>query len=263
MIEPVRMGRYLETDAQGFIRPDVAHHLIGGAWKPLVDHVAAAFMDTGAVAAIYLRGSVPRGLAVDGVSDIDFVYLSDHDLTAAEQAIAARAQKEFPVARKVECLRIDADTLDRIIPPRQRPPVHMMLKTQGLFLAGADVTSRIAPFRPGLEMASHAFDIAGEFSILPRLLEKAGPGGNVTEIHQWISKRIVRAGFEVTMDRSPRFTRDLYLCFEQFAAFYPGHARQMRIVLGNCLDDGNDPAPYGELVALIRSESRRLLAGGR
>jgi len=72
------------------------------------------------------------------------------------------------------------------------------------------------------------------------------------------SRRIVRSGFEVTMDRRNRFARDLYLCFEQFSEFYPDHSERMFRVLTNCLNGGESPLQFGELVAFLSHESERL-----
>jgi hypothetical protein len=75
-------------------------------------------------------------------------------------------------------------------------------------------------------------------------------------MRRWISKRIVRSGFEVTMTRSDHFTRDLYLCYEQFA---PERADETYHVLGNCLTGDHSHAQYMELVKLLTGESLRLL----
>ncbi|MNT67908.1 hypothetical protein D3C72_2060850 [compost metagenome] len=88
----------------------------------------------------------------------------------------------------------------------------MLLKTQSLFLEGIDVCKGIPSFRPDVEMVSHVFNLKQE-------LEKH-------DLHsegdrKWMSRRIVRSGLEITLDRSQNFTRDLYLCFEQFVSYYP------------------------------------------
>lgn len=62
------------------------------------------------------------------------------------------------------------------------------------------------------------------------------------------------------MDRCHRFTRDLYLCYEQFAEFYSERSEQMFRVLVNCLNGGESPLQYGELVAFLAGQSVRLVA---
>jgi hypothetical protein len=109
-------------------------------------------------------------------------------------------------------------------------------------------------------MVSHVFSLKNEFSQLPSLLKIGRNSGVEQSMHQWFSRRIVRSGFKVTMDRNDRFTRDLYLCYEQFGAFYPDRAKEMFGVLINCLNGDKNPLQYGQLVAFLVREGARFTA---
>jgi len=262
MIEPRRIGEFLTTDEHGYIRPDVARERIPAHWLPAVDSITQALLDTGRVEAIYLRGSAPRGFALDSLSDLDFIYIAESDLARAESALEDQVQRRFPFICGVEFLRLPAARLTRIAPPCSRPYFQMLLKTQSLFLAGRDVTRDIDPFRPGIEMVSHVFELLWDFRQLPAYLTADRTGQEVREARQWFARRLVRSGFEVTMTRSRRFTRDLYLCYEQFAEFYPECAARMYSVLLNSLNGHEDPLSYEDLVTLLHSEGAAL-AGKR
>jgi hypothetical protein len=57
----------------------------------------------------------------------------------------------------------------------------------------------------------------------------------------WITKRILRSGFELVMEREGVYTRDLYLCYESFSRHYGRREREMYEVLElavNPTDDG-------------------------
>ncbi len=112
--------------------------------------------------------------------------------------------------------------------------------------------------RDGIDMVSHVFALAAEFARLPKLLKQARNRGVEQAMNQWFSRRIVRSGFEITMDRSDRFTRLLYLCHEQFAEFNPNRATQMFRVLINSLNGGESPLRYRELVSFLAGEGGRL-----
>ena len=47
----------------------------------------------------------------------------------------------------------------------------------------------------------------------------------------WIMKRLLRSGFELVMERSQKYTRDLYPCYEGFAEYYPKKKAEMYEVL--------------------------------
>lgn len=258
MIQPQRIGRFLSVDECGYVKPDVAIDRIGAVWKPPVAFVRDALMSRQGVRSVYLRGSIARGLAIENVSDADFIYLSDTDYELADVELEQAVEARFAFVKGLELSRLDRATFDKIRPPQRRPYFHMLLKTQCLFLAGDDVARNIAPFRIGLDMVSHVFSLQSEFVRLPRLLEEGRKSGAGQSMRRWFSRRIVRSGFEVTMDRTNRFTRDLYLCYEQFAGFYPDRSAQMYRVLINCLDGGESPLQYAELVAFLSGESANL-----
>jgi len=259
--QPQRIGRYLSLDAGGYVTPDVAADRIGAIWQPLVAFVRDALMDRNGVRAVYLRGSIARGLAIENVSDADFIYLSEIEFDRADAALERAVEAKFGFVKGLELSRLDRARLERMHTRQRRPYFHMLLKTQCLFLAGEDVTEDIAPFKIGADLVSHVFSLPGEFSRLPELLAKGRESGQQDAMHQWFSRRIVRSGFEVTMDRNDRFTRDLYLCYEQFARFYPGRAAQMFRILANCLGGEESALHYGELVAFLAHESARLTGG--
>jgi hypothetical protein len=259
MVQPQRIGRFLGLDEFGHIKPDVAVHYIGAVWKPLVSFVTDALAGRPDVRSVYLRGSIPRGLAIENASDADFIYLSDIDFDSADILLAQVTEAKFPFVRELELLRLDQATFARVYPPQQRPYFHMLLKTQCLFLAGDDLTGDIEPFRIGPDLVSHVFTLSAEFSELASQFEQNHEDGDERALRQWFSRRIVRSGLEVTMDRCNRYTRDLYPCYEQFSEFYPDRSEQMFRVVSNCLSGDENPLEYGELVAFLVRESKRLL----
>ncbi len=258
VIQPERIGRYLNVDDAGHVQPDVDIDRIGGIWQPVIVFVRDALMNRRGVRSVYLRGSIPRGLAIENVSDADFIYFSETACDPADMELEKATAARFPFVNGLELSRLDRATFDKIDPPRRRPYFHMLLKTQCLFFAGDDVARDIEPFRIGPEMVSHVFSMERDFSRLPQLLEQGHRSGVGHSMHRWFSRRIVRSGFEVTMDRSDRFTRDLYLCYEQFSQFYPTRSEQMFRVLINCLNGGESPLQYQELVAFLATEASRL-----
>jgi hypothetical protein len=266
MIQPQRIGRFLHADQSGYVQPDVAIDFIDGTWKPLVDFVTHSLMKRQRVRSVYVRGSVPRGLAIENVSDADFIYCSEINFDSADADLEEAAGAAFPFVRELELFRLTSAELDKIHHPQRRPYFHMLLKTQSLFLAGDDIVKDIEPFKIGLDMVSHVFSLASELAKLsdslaklPDRLEENQRKDIEKTARQWISKRIVRSGFEVTMKRSDRFTRDLYLCYEQFSGCFPERSKEMYQVLINCLNGEDSPTQFEGLVNFLTTESLGLL----
>jgi hypothetical protein len=268
MIEPRRFGRFLAADKFGYVQPDVALERIDRKWRPLVDVVARALMQRGGVRSVYVRGSIPRGLSIEHVSDADFIYFSEIDFDQLDRDLEDVVKAEFPFVSEVSLFRLGRAQLDKIHHPQRRPYFHMLIKTQSVLLAGDDVAKLIEPFRIAPEMISHVFALENEFVksqqwllTLPASRPNEQKKTDERSVRRWISKRIVRSGFEVTMNRTEHFTRDLYLCYEQFSMFYPEHAKQMYQVLVNCLNGGYSASRYGELAKFVAGEGVGLLAG--
>jgi hypothetical protein len=262
MIEPRRIGRFLAVDQFGHVQPDVAADRIGDPWRPLVEFVVRSLMQRESVRSVYIRGSIPRGLAIANISDADFIYFSEVSFDAEDDALQKRVAADFPFVNGLELSRLDRAAFDRIHRRQRRPYFHMLLKTQCLFLAGNDIALDIEPFKIGLDMVSHVFSLAGEFSRLPTWLAESRQTGEEQAVRQWFSRRAVRAGFEVTMDRTNHFTRDLFLCYEDFAKCYPDRSESMYRVLTNCLNGEDDPLQFRDLVAFLDHEGSRLLVSG-
>jgi uncharacterized protein len=265
VIQPQRIGRFLHVDGFGYVQPDVAIDLVGGVWKPLVDFVTRSLIERRDIRSVYLRGSIPRGLAIENISDADFIYISESNFDQADAVLEETAKANFPFVQNLKLFRLNRTELDKVHHPQRRPYFHMLLKTQSLFLAGYDIAKDIEPFRLGPDMVSHVFWLTDEFhktlnfaSKISIRLEESQKAAVERSARQWISKRIVRSGFEITIDKNSRFTRDLYLCYEEFAASYPQRSEQMYRVLTNCLNGTEDAIMYKELVIFLTREGAHL-----
>lgn len=262
MIEPKRLGRFLQVDNHGFIVPDVSLASIQPHWRPLVDHATKKLMAIPGVTAVYIRGSIPRGLVQDGYSDADFLCptnSNDCRIGTEVEALDHELQSLFPQCRGLEVVNLTPQKLAHTNEYQTRPYQHMMLKTQALCLAGHDICINIAPYKPDVEMVSHAFHLERDFA--EYLKWQTEEGANIAEVRRWLSRRIVRAGLEITLNRQSRFTRDLYLCYEVFTEFYPQHQQTMSTILQNALNGHLPLEPYQDFISLLQAKASHLLRG--
>ena len=132
LIQPQRLGRFLVADKFGYVQPDVAIERVDGTWKPLVDFVSRAVMKRPGVRALYVRGSIPRGLAIENVSDADFIYFSELNFDSADADLEEAAKAAFPFVAELKLFRLNQAGFDKLHPPQKRPYFQMLLKTQSL-----------------------------------------------------------------------------------------------------------------------------------
>ena len=56
----------------------------------------------------------------------------------------------------------------------------------------------------------------------------------------WISKRMIRCGFELVYDKVDVWTRDLYQCYKLFSDIYPEKQDKMKLVLMKAISPTTD-----------------------
>ena len=221
MIE--KIGRYAKTDLNGFIIPDVAWNNILPHWKDLITDIIPQIRHDDNIVSLYVRGSVPRGLAIDYVSDLDLVFLVKEKTEKLPQDTIDFRQRLLcrdKFCTGIEWARYDLTELHSTI-PGQLTRFATLLKTQCLYLWGQDVAPDIPKIKPGLAMASHIYSFAKDWADYPAKLESAQTQSRLDDMCLWMGKRILRTLFELSSLKKPRFTRDLYFCYAGAAEIYP------------------------------------------
>lgn len=179
---------------------------------------------------VYLRGSVPRGRAVQGVADLDSLALvrglEPEQLRRLESDLEARVEvleAQAPEVAGIEALLLDRD---RVLNRSGSSPWPFLLATQGLCLAGVDRIPRLGPMGladaprlhlPGLKKVAEIF--------------RSERADDPEDLVVWASKQFLRAGFELVLQAEGTYTRDLYPCWEGFARHHPEKGPAMRRVL--------------------------------
>ncbi len=266
-----RIGNYLETDEQGFLqsRADAAN--VTGAWRAAVEAVGQAYREkwsTG-IHSIYVRGSIAKGLAVEGTSDVDSLAVlkpsyeqifSYDEFGIWAKAVERRVQEKFPFVTGVEF------GLEPFEEARNREsPYALILKIEAACVYGENLAEEIAPYKPGPEMAfqtkyfrSHLETFLSEYP--------AEPEADKPEFLNWIMRRFLRLGMELVMVEEQRFTRDLYLCYESFAKHYPEKATEMyralELAVNPVLGDATETFVKEFGAWLAREAERKLTAWG-
>lgn len=184
---------------------------------------------------LYLRGSVPRGLAIPNISDLDSIAIlwdePDSELVAAIQSLQTELTQRYRFCSKVEVALLSlADLLS------SKSPWPAIVQTQGLCIYGTDLRSQLPRFKPGMALISHAFDLADDLADTQAYLRQL-PSYHpqlATWIQArcgWMTRRMVRTGFELVMTTEGTFTRDLYPCYASFSHYFPAQEPLMRKAL--------------------------------
>lgn len=217
-MEILPKGAFFPKDKYGFIINPCDVKKISKHLLPVLDHIISKYIEIlgDTLIAVYLRGSVARGMQIENCYDIDtFALVSRQDIRwdklEASDLFNQEINELFGLKQAVEWMI--SSYCDNFI--YKNPRLAMILKTQSLCLYGRDIKYQIPPFKPGKEMMLYTKWLAED---IRSYFEKEN---STTEDTQNIIKTILRTGFELVMEREQAFTPDLFLCCQSFGKYYP------------------------------------------
>lgn len=244
-IEIKPIGTYLEVDSKGYIINPASKDKIQSKWMPaLVDLVECyknQYKDK--LHSVYLRGSVAKGYAVDFISDLDtfaYVELSKESINTDWKKDARKElSKKYPF---IEGFEIDP------VPMSYFEKDTIMLN-QAVLVYGKEIA--IPKIKAGKDMILHATSprLGLIMSGVVENLAKETTGEGIKKRCVWFMKTILRVGSEITMERSKKYSRDLYLCYEMFVEYYPEKEKEMKQVLFLALNPTDNKDEIIEIVS--------------
>lgn len=207
----------------------------------------------------YLFGSIPRGTAVPGVSDLDALLALREEPTDADhvatRALEGRLDTAFPQLNGAGILLFSTA---RLLSERERHDLGWFVACLCTPLSGPDLAARLPRYRPTSLLAR---ETNGDlFRSLPGLRERAAAAtteAERTRLTRGVSRRLVRTGFTLVMPRWGGWTSDLAESAEVFGRYYPAHAGQMRAAARAA----RAPAAHPELLDELLSGLAPWLAG--
>jgi hypothetical protein len=234
-------------DAQGFIVREGSLGRIPHAFRPVVATARDRLLDVfGArLHSAYLYGSIPRGSARVGRSDLDLLVALHEEPTDTDRedarALDAALDKEFP---QIDGSGTLLDSRSRLLSDLERHDLGWFVACLCTPLLGEDLAEYLPRYRPDSLLAR---ETNGDLALLlPRWRDRIAATADTDEARRplvrFMSRRLVRTAFTLVMPRWNGWTSDLREMAEVFAAYYPARAEQLRkaAVLG--YEPTGDPA---------------------
>ncbi|MEV5606685.1 nucleotidyltransferase domain-containing protein [Streptomyces sp. NPDC052225] len=234
-------------DAQGHLAREGALARIEAPFRPVVAAARDRLLDVfGArMTSAYLYGSVPRGTARPGRSDLDLLLALRDEPTDADRADARMLDESLDK----EFAQIDgAGTLlfsrARLLSDLETYDLGWFVACLCTPLLGEDLAEFLPRYRPTSLLAR---ETNGDLALfLPRWrtrIAEAAPG-ELPGLQRGMARHLVRTGFTLVMPRWNGWTSDLGEMAEIFGTYYPRWAGPMRAAA----DDAREPT--GDLAAL-------------
>ena len=252
ILEIKDIGKFHELDSHGYIQNSAIYPLVQKEYTPIINEVVKKVIEKfdSTVHSIYLRGSVAKGIAIHGVSDIDLFFLSYRPFEESEiqymNDIAVALCKQFSFVNGIEMYTQTMSSLENT-------STKFMLKTQCVCIYGEDVIPSLPSFKIDKNAINHVCSLEKDVELTL----------DGKHSYAWMMKRIVRMGLEICMERAQKYTRDLYLCYQVFADFYPDKEASMgnalRIAIGHKPEDIDKAALLKELTQFLMDERNKNL----
>lgn len=234
-------------DAQGYIAPEGALGLIPREFRPVVATARDRLLDVfGArLDSAYLYGSIPRGTARVGRSDLDLLLVLREEPTEEDRADA----RSLDGALDKEFAQIDGS--GTLLVSRTRLLSALETYDLGWFVAclctrllGEDLAEYLPRYRPDALLAR---ETNGDLALfLTRWRARIADAADTEEARRPLvrvmSRHLVRTGFTLVMPRWNGWTSDLAEMAEAFAAYYPERADGMREAAVLCHEPSGDLA---------------------
>ncbi|MFD4253883.1 nucleotidyltransferase domain-containing protein [Amycolatopsis thermoflava] len=224
---------------------------ISAEFAPVVEalrvHVAGTFAR---LHSAYLYGSIPRGTAVPGVSDLDVLLVLRDEPSDADRADARRIEaaldRAFPQINGAGIQLAGARTL---LSDAERHDGGFFVACLCTPLLGDDLAEHLPRYRPTSLLAR---ETNGNLAaLLPGWRTRAAAA--VTDhdrrtLSRPVSRRLVRTGFTLVMHHWGGWTSDLDRSAELFGRYYPERLGQMRTAAVTARAPTADPAVLEMLI---------------
>ncbi|QDP95333.1 nucleotidyltransferase domain-containing protein [Microlunatus elymi] len=233
-------------DEHGRIRREGDINRVDAAFAPLVAEAASALRQLldRRLHSIYLYGSIPRGTAVVGQSDLDMEVVLHSEPTETDRTAIGRLAAELDQDTDlVNEVGIIVAGRPRLLSAAERYDNAFQISCLCTPLWGPDLADELPDQYPSIELARHI--TSGTQAAFTRLTAALNePTTSRPDfIRQRVGRRITRLAYTCVLFRWPGWTSDPITMQRVITAFYPGHTDEVAasIRLGWGRLTGNPP----------------------
>ncbi len=226
-------GRLWQVNANGFLVNDAKKENLTPQYQAVIDDVIQAYRDhiDNEIHSIYVTGSVPRGLAVEGQSDLDMFavleYYTEPELVMQDWIPEA----EQTIAEKHDCVsNVQMETWIHgwlLHDPTEFSVSAFILRTHAVCVWGADMSPDVTAYqfsKRETRLAIANDDIVQIDPDIEEAIEEIELDDSADNIRYWckrICKNMIHAMFGLVMVDEFVHTRDIDVSVKYILKHYP------------------------------------------
>lgn len=235
MTEIREIGTLCPVNDKGYIINQSDHKKIDDRFQEVIQLINESCLSAlpEDVHSIYIRGSVPRGADIEGVSDIDVIVVTYSDPQELELDWVERTERM--IDRKFSFINgvdLGFSPLSEVKEFEYCSMIPFILKTYGICVYGENLIKKLPHYKPDCSLANeHLIHLA---SLIDRAKEDLAGNEDVEDIQDccsWIMRILVRAGGVLVIAQEQSYTRDLFPAYQLFSKHYPEKEDEMRTAL--------------------------------
>ncbi|WP_189958195.1 nucleotidyltransferase domain-containing protein [Streptomyces alanosinicus] len=240
-------------DQDGTIAREGALDRVPAAFIPVVDAARARIAETFGgtrLHSAYLYGSIPRGTATPGVSDLDLQLALHDEPTETDRADSKTIETTLDrTFAQIDGVGILLTSTRVLLSDLERHDGGFFIACLCTPLLGPDLAEQLPRYRPTTLLAR---ETNGDLArVLPQWRAKAAEATTDADrrmLGRLVGRRILRTGFTLVMPRWGGWTSDLDQSAELFGRYYPQRAEQMRVAASIGRTPSPDPTVLGMLL---------------
>jgi predicted nucleotidyltransferase len=241
------------VDKNGIIITEVSFDKITLQFRPIVENVLNSIIQEFAsqLDGVYLYGSIPKGKAVEGKSDLDAILVFKDQPTEESLEKTSSLEKRLSEAYDpmLRGIGLGVTCIDDVCSDKEKYGGMCFMKHLCICIYGNDVAKNVAGFKPSKEVAKgFNGDIQQSLEISRSKIKMTSSDHEISKISQSVAKKILRTGFSLVMPRSGSWTTDLQTACDTFVKYYPDKASEMNLALDWSRSDSSDKRTVIEFI---------------
>ncbi|WP_421378356.1 nucleotidyltransferase domain-containing protein [Bacillus salacetis] len=240
------IGYTARADREGFLLNESCWEKVNEKYRPAIDYIVESLTDSFSdeIHSIYLRGSLPRGLGIEGVSDIDLLVVTNvspensvfHERT---RQIENEILRRYPFVNGIE---VGIYALIDVVDTSRFGIIPFMIKTYSIPLYGKNLQERLPRYKADEKLANeHIVNLKSQIEMALADLEGNEDKEDIKDCCTWIMKIITRCGMALVMTEENTYTRDLYPAYKLFSKHFPEQKEEMEKALLYAINPSEDP----------------------
>ncbi|MEZ9701486.1 nucleotidyltransferase domain-containing protein [Vibrio sp. 10N.261.46.E12] len=240
-----KLDRGLDKD--GFIQNLNSPKNIAPEFQEVVTAVIDSLLRElpGQIDGIYLYGSVPRGTAVVGRSDLDVSIVLNMPIGHKEKRVFKHLSEIIPKAYpQISKLDIDPGCLSDVLQPQEKFHWQFWLKHCCCCIWGNDLSIDFPRYKPSSEIAQA---INGDLSTFLEQMSTSFKTMTDVDVAKVIGKKLVRAAYYFVAEADGSWYTNLSQCAAVAKRYYPSQSDDIELAHQYALGQLTSPSEALEL----------------